>query len=81
MTGLIEDSELYDNLNKFIGNLYIDIHAIYYPESKTPNRTNPFSDCYLAAVDLFREGNTFRLYFKINDDGIRVEWLEKWWFG
>ncbi len=53
-----------------------ELHAVYEPEEG-----EPFSDCYMAAVDLFG-WQTYRVYFRIEDDGeLNVVHLERWHFG
>lgn len=62
-----------DELYQKLGNAYIDVHSIYEPDDKGR---------YLAAVDLFTPGTTFKVYFKLGDDGnIIVENIERWFFG
>lgn len=68
---------LYDNLENVLGQMYFDIHAIYEPDGN-----GLLGDCYCAAVDLFSFEFTFRVYFKIKDDGnLKVEHVERWHFG
>ena len=72
-----ENQELYQTLINAIQNIHFKIHAIY-----DPDRNTPFADCYMAAVELFTFGQTYRLYFKINENNqIEVEHLERWYFG
>ena len=53
--------------------LYFEIHAIYEPNER---------GWYCAAVDLFRPGMTFRIYFTLGEDNqIKVEHAERWYFG
>ena len=74
---LIENKELYQTLENTIKNVHFEIHAIYKPDE-----SEPFPDCYMAAVELFTIGPTYRLYFKINENNqIEVEHLERWFFG
>lgn len=74
---LIENQELYQTLESAIKNMFVEIHAIYAPDGG-----EPYPDCYLAAVDLFSPGTTYKLYFKINENGqIQVEYLGRWYFG
>lgn len=74
---LINDNKLYEQLKNTIQNVYFDIHAIYEPEGG-----KVFEDCYCAAVDFYKPGSTYRVYFKLDDTGnIEIEHLGTWFFG
>ena len=74
---LTNNQELYKRLQTVNQALYAEIHAVSELGTNTA-----FPDWYCAAVDLFRPGMTFRLYFTIGEDGeIRVEDLARWWMG
>ncbi len=50
------------------------VRAIYEPLGY-----GPYGECYIAAIDMFKPGMTFRLYFKVNGDGtFYAEHIEKW---
>ena len=66
-----------ESLKQSLKELYFEIHGIYEPGSE-----HIFNDCYCAAVDLFRPGMTFRIYFTLGKDNqIKVEHAERWYFG
>lgn len=70
---------LRETLNGFFQNLYYDIHAIYDPEGLGASY---LGNCYTAAVDLFEPGMTFKVYFKILDDGaIKIIDIHRWYMG
>lgn len=74
---LTERQELYQLIENTMNNLHVELHAIYEPEVG-----EPLPDCYMAAIDLFKPGQTYRLYFKIDENGqIDVVHLERWFFG
>ena len=74
---LTERQELYQLIENTMKNPHVELHAIYEPEAG-----DPVPDCYLAAIDLFKTGQTYRLYFKIDEnDQIEVVHLERWRFG
>lgn len=74
---LTQNHNLYTKLENTIKQLYFEIHAIYEPEGD-----EGFDAYYCAAVDLFREGDTYRVYFKLDENGnIEVKHLERWFFG
>lgn len=57
--------------------MYTEIHAIYEPDG-----SEFLGDCYTAAVDLFSWELTFRIWFRIEDNGtIKIENVERWHFG
>ena len=76
MPGLTQKENLYEKLEDVMKHAYADVHAIYDPDG-----SDPYGDCYSAAVDLYQPGMTFRVYFKENADGLRVEHAERWHFG
>ena len=44
--------------------------------------SGPYDDCYMAAVDLFKPGMTFRIYFKQQyGEKPTIEDVERWHFG
>lgn len=68
---------LYENLENVLWHIFFDIHAIYEPDG-----SGPFEDCYMAAVDLFEPGMTFRIYFKQQQgEKPTIEEVERWHFG
>lgn len=71
-----ETKMLKKKLEAAIQNIYFDVHAIYDPDGSPV-----FGDCYCAAVDLFTQGMTFRIYFKLKEDQIQVEHAERWYIG
>ena len=73
---LVKNNELYQQLKNAIKDIYVDVHAIYEPDG-----SEFLGDCYCAAVDLFSFDFTFRIYFKIVDEKIKVEHVERWRFG
>jgi len=73
---LIEDEGLYQAVKDAFGGCAVEVHAVYAPE------TNYYPGWLSAAVDLFRHGNTYRVFF--SHDGnyqLRVEHLQEWRFG
>ena len=55
---LSENKELYNCFENGILEMYFKIHAIYEPDMSAIN-----GDCFCAAVDIFKPGFTFRIYF------------------
>lgn len=77
MSELVKNKEIQESLQKAMQHIYFDVHAIYEPDG-----SEIYGDCYLAAVDLFKQGMTFRVYFKINESGaFQAEYVERWHFG
>ena len=71
------DKKINEALKNALKDIYTEIHAVYEPDGNGFLR-----DCYTAAVDLFSWEFTFRIWFRINDDGsIKVENVERWHFG
>lgn len=74
MSDLVKSQELYTAMEKSLQNVHFEIHAIYEPDGD--------SGWHCAAVDLFRPGMTFRLYFTLRENHeIYVEHMERWYFG
>ena len=74
---LINNKDWYEALGNKIKDIYFDIHAIY-----TPDGHGSYGDCYMAGVDLFKPGLTFRVYFTYDDgENMIVEYAERWRFG
>lgn len=73
---LVEDQELYRALSDAFNGCAVSVHAIYMPEK------NYYPGCFMAAVDLFRSGRTYRVYFANEGKGrIRIEDISRWRFG
>lgn len=77
---LIEDEGLYKAVQDALSTCAVEVHAIYAPE----NNYRP--GWISAAVDLFRSGNTYRVWFTYGGANtgsrhIYIEHLEKWWMG
>ena len=70
------DQTIAESFSAFMDAIFVDIHAVY---DKGSNSDHP--DWYCAAVDLFRPGMTFRMYFTVDDGQISVVDLQRWWFG
>lgn len=66
-------------LRDFCGELnHLFIHAIYEPEDDG----GPHEGQYLAAVDLYEPGETYRVWFEINpDDVIIIGDTKRWLMG
>ena len=76
---LVEDEALYAKMNEALNGLYWNVHAIYNPEG---TESDPyFGDCYCCAVDLFRPGLTFQIWFKVEDDKVVIRYGDRWHFG
>lgn len=74
---LTEKKELYDKIREM--DVLVDIHAIYDPDEE---ETGIYKGCYLAAVDLFKPGMTFRVYFTLDENGeIDIFDVSRWRFG
>lgn len=55
---------------------YFELHAVYEPDG-----SEIFGDCYCAAVTMFGYGMTFRVYFKIDENGqAQIEDVSRWHF-
>lgn len=73
---LIEDEGLYRAVKEACGTCALEVHALYAPED------THMPGWYSTAVDLFRPGMTFRVYFSLDDDGrVLIEDLRRWYFG
>lgn len=71
------DPKIAEKFSAFMGGIFVDIHAVYDKGCDTG-----YPECYCAAVDLFRPGMTFRVYFTLDEAGqISVVDLQRWWFG
>lgn len=76
MSKLIEAPELYQQIAAAVEGC-IEVHAIYGPGS---NSLHP--EWYLAAVDLNQPGQTYRVYFTLDENGtIQEQHRERWYFG
>ena len=73
------NQELYDLVRGALRSVYFDLHAIYEPEGTDSDPY--FGDCYCCAVDLFRPGLTFRVWFKIVDGEMVFRSGDRWYFG
>ena len=72
---LVADTSLYEKLKTACQSA--EIHAIYAPEGQ-----GDYPDCYLAAIDLFGPGQTYKVYFTFDENGSPyVESIQRWWFG
>lgn len=79
MADLINNQEMHEQMHEELKALYVEVHAIYEPEGTA---SDPYlGDCYCAAVDLFRPGLTFRIWFKIADSKIEFRSGDRWYFG
>lgn len=74
---MMVDQTIAESFSAFMDAIFVDIHAVY---DKGSNSAHP--EWYCAAVDLFRPGMTYKIYFTLTDGGqISVEDLQRWWFG
>lgn len=73
---LSENKELYNCFENAILEMYFKIHAIYEPDMSAIN-----GDCFCAAVDIFKPGFTFRIYFKLIDNIILIVDVDRWFMG
>ena len=73
---LVENEDLYRSLEKTISQMYCEVHAIYEPDGAAIN-----GDCFCAAVDLFKPGFTFKIYFRTNEDNIEIVDMYRWYSG
>lgn len=74
---MLVSEEIFEKFESFIKNMHFEVHAVYEPDG-----SKIYGDCYLAAVDLFQEGTTYKVWFKLSEDGTPcVEHVERWWFG
>ncbi len=72
---LTEKKELFEKLE-----LALNHHLIQ--EIYEPDPAELLPDCYMAAVDLFRPGQTYKVFFKIDENGHVDVWhIERWRFG
>lgn len=73
---LSENKELYNCFENSILEMYFKLHAIYEPDRSTIN-----GDCFCAAVDIFKPGFIFRIYFKLIDNIIIIVDVDRWFMG
>ena len=73
---LVENEKLYRCLENTISQMYCEIHAIYIPDGSIVN-----GECFCAAADLFKPGLTFKIYFKVTEEGIDIVDISRWYFG
>ena len=76
MIMLSENKELYNCFENGILEMYFKIHAIYELDMSAIN-----GDCFCAAVDIFKPGFTFRIYFKLIDNTIIIVDVDRWFMG
>lgn len=75
-SGLIEKPTLYQAVSDAFHGCAVEVHAIYRPDN------NYYPGWLLAAVDLFRAGQTYKVYFSNEGDGqVRIEDICRWKFG
>lgn len=80
---LIDNEKLYEALESALRALYsedeyIFIHAIYEPDDDG----GPREGMYDAAADLHGPGETYHVYFVVNDDNsITIDAVERWRMG
>ena len=80
---LIENEKLYKALENTLRTIYSDneyvfVHAIYEPDDDG----DKYEGLYHAGVDLHKRGETYHVYFAINDDdSITIDTVERWYFG
>ena len=73
---LVEDSELYQTVSHAFNGCAVEVHAIYQPDN------NFMPGWFLAAVDLFKSGRTYRVYFSnVGNGKIQIEDISRWRFG
>lgn len=75
------DEKLYEALEDALRDVcgemnYIFINAIYEPEDDR----GPHEGQYRATVDLYEPGETYHVYFTINDDDMLIIGDTKRWF-
>ena len=76
MSKLIESPELYQQIAAAVEGC-LEVHAVYESGS---NSFRP--EWHLAAVDLHQPGQTYKVYFTLDENGaIQVQHLERWYFG
>lgn len=74
---LTDNKKLYEDLERALRTFYADveymyIHAIYEPDEVI----------YDSAVDIHEPGETYHVYFTINDDAsIIINGVERWFMG
>lgn len=69
--------DMYPKLQEYLSACPVEIHAIYDPDG-----VPPYGDFYCAAVDLFKSGETFKVYFTIDENGeFYIHQMTRWFFG
>lgn len=80
---LIDNEKLYEALESSLKTLYSEdeyvfIHAIYEPDDDG----GPHEGMYDAAADLHEPGETYHVWFVVNnDDSIAIDGVERWFMG
>lgn len=80
---LVENEKLYEALEDALRDVcsevgHMFIHGIYEPEDDG----GPYEGQYRAAVDLYEPGETYRVYFTVNDDGVIIVGdIRRWFMG
>lgn len=80
---LIENEKLYEALESNLRGFYNSgeytfVHAIYEPDDDG----GPHEGMYHAAVDLHAEGETYHVWFVVNDDdSLAIDTIERWFMG
>ena len=73
---LVDNEELYEHLEAGLRSMHMVVHAVYEPDYG-----DFYGDCYCAAVDMFAPGITFWIYFRFEEDELRVEHVERYYMG
>lgn len=80
---LIENEKLYEVLGSALRAIcaedeYVFIHAIYEPDDDG----GPYEGMYHAAADMHEVGETYHVYFVVNDDdSVLIHTTERWFMG
>lgn len=80
---LVDNEKLYEALESALRALYSEaeyvfVHAIYEPDDDG----GPHEGIYHAAADLHEPGETYHVYFVVNDgDNITIDAVERWFMG
>ena len=62
----------------YTSNTHVFVHAIYEPD----NDDESHKGVYHAAVDMHEPGESYHVWFVVNDDnGITVDTIERWFMG
>ena len=73
---LVQDEGFYKAIMDAFRGCAVEVHAVYMPEKAS------LPGWFSAAVDLFRPGQTYRVYFSHEGNHrVRIEHLERWFFG